>query len=295
MLLAMSLVSSGYSLLRSFLTPQNTDNPEIERLQKELSHWQAKYSAEKTSDLNEKAKADNRVLQLEREQQTLPNRITGLVREIFEFLKENPEPKPNAGELFAADSEQRFHKIHSGFSLRLYPKLEKIVFELGEQGIYDYSLNDLVNRPAHSDISIRSMAEKLIALRDKVEMKSYGGLQLAKPTNSLRDRVFDACRERQIFLQKYGKRPNPDLIPINSRDEFTRTYNDTVQAWDNKFQADYWKNYKEKIVNLRHELAVDGLTDDGLDKRLTEAETSALGEVTVREIDRNLRLLAARL
>jgi len=58
---------------------------EIERLERELSHWQAKYSAEKAADLSEKAKAENKVLELARE-------VLGLERNIEELKSSLPKP-----------------------------------------------------------------------------------------------------------------------------------------------------------------------------------------------------------
>lgn len=112
---------------------------------------------------------------------------------------------------------------------------------------------------------------------------------------SLRNRIFDACKELGMMLERHGKRPNEDEIPISDQAEFVRRYNETVQAFDNKFQADYWMNYKDTVVNLRHELALQNLTDEALDQRLNEAQTPSLQPVTVREIDSGLRRLAARL
>jgi hypothetical protein len=57
---------------------------EVQKLQKELSHWQAKYSAEKATDLSEKANAENQVLELER-------KVAGL-RSQIKPLREHPIP-----------------------------------------------------------------------------------------------------------------------------------------------------------------------------------------------------------
>lgn len=112
---------------------------------------------------------------------------------------------------------------------------------------------------------------------------------------SLRDCAFVMCEKLESFVKRHGERPNPYLIPSNNSEEYTRIYNETVQVWDNKFQADYWKNHKDKVVDLRHELAMKSLTSEALDNRLNEAETAALTNVTVSEIAKNLRLLAAQL
>lgn len=111
----------------------------------------------------------------------------------------------------------------------------------------------------------------------------------------LRDRTFAMADELNDFLNKHGPRPDEYQIPIKDKAEFTRIYNNTVQPWDDKFQADYWKNYHNRVVELRHDLAIQSVTSEALDKRLNEAQTGSLGAVTVREIVNSLRLLAARL
>ena len=127
------------------------------------------------------------------------------------------------------------------------------------------------------------------------ELQPRFSIQEVTPQPSLRDRVFATCEELESLLSRHGKRPNPYVIPTDNAQEYTRIYNETVQAWDNKFQADYWKNFKDGVLGLRHEMAIKSVTSEALDKRLTEAETAALADVTVQEIARNLRLLAAQL
>jgi hypothetical protein len=126
-------------------------------------------------------------------------------------------------------------------------------------------------------------------------VESVSAAQGNDSSESLRDRTFSLCATLGKLLDKHGPRPDEWSIPITDRDEFTRIYNETVQAWENKFQADYWKNYKEKIVDLRHEFALESLTDNELDEKIMEADTSALSDVTVKAIDKGLRSLAARL
>lgn len=72
---------SGEPPMRLVL-PEDT---EIARLERELSHWQAKCSAEKATDLSEKAKAENKVLELARE-------VLGLERKIEELKSSLPKP-----------------------------------------------------------------------------------------------------------------------------------------------------------------------------------------------------------
>jgi len=166
------------------------EDSELPKLQKELSHWQAKYSAEKTSDLTDKANAENKVLQLEaklnelsKPDNSLLSRLTALVRDVLVFLHDQqPMPEIQPGELesekgkrFAIETEKRIHRIHSGFSLRLHPEIDKITLELGEKGIFDYHLATLMQNSAHSEANISEISDKLIALRDRLEKLEYGG------------------------------------------------------------------------------------------------------------------------
>lgn len=111
----------------------------------------------------------------------------------------------------------------------------------------------------------------------------------------LRDRAFDVCGDLDKLLEKHGARPNPYLIPTGDKEEYARIYNETVQAWDNKFQADYWKNYKDKVIALRHDITLASLTDNDLDNKLLEADSIHLTDHTVKAIDKGLRALAAKI
>jgi hypothetical protein len=82
------------------------EDTEVARLKKELSHCQAAHSAEKANDLNEKAKAENRAIQLEAKLGELERESVGgflplqkdairLSRQLLEFLKRlGPSPTP---------------------------------------------------------------------------------------------------------------------------------------------------------------------------------------------------------
>jgi hypothetical protein len=170
--------------------------------------------------------------------------------------------------------------------------------------VVDYSYGNGIVCSASRAESIQGDIVRLVLPEDSeiqrlsAELKKRiveGALTETKAAPLLRDRIFNACRELQMLLEKHGKRPNPYLIPISDRDEYIRKYTDEVQAWDDKFQADYWRNHNDKIVALRHELAQESLTDNAPDRQLKEAETSELSDVTVREIDKGLRSLAAKL
>lgn len=144
----------------------------------------------------------------------------------------------------------------------------------------------------------RLEGERLVLPEDSEIQRLRGEIeQLKRPEHpaKLRDRIFDVCLRLKAFLDKHGKRPDPYLIPIRDKEEYVRLYQERVQAWDDKFQADYWLNWKDKVLALRHELVLMSLTDDILDKKLTEADTSHLTDKTVEAINEKLRMLAAQL
>jgi hypothetical protein len=174
------------------------------------------------------------------------------------------------------------------------PKWQRLQWANTQREKLEDKVRELENVRATENAATTILQEEMkIAKKTIKELEVQ--LSQTKPNASLRDRVFDVCKELGLFLDKYGPRPDSDSIPISDPKEFARRYLAEVQAWDNKFQADYWMNYKDKIINLRHELALANHTDDALDQRLNEAQTASLSPVTVREIDNGLRRLAAKL
>lgn len=144
----------------------------------------------------------------------------------------------------------------------------------------------------------RLEGERLVLPEDSEIQRLRGEIEQLKRKEhpaKLRDRIFDVCLRLKAFLDKHGKRPNPYLIPHKDKDEYVRLYQETVQTWDDKFQADYWLNWKDKILALRHELVLMSLTDDILDKNLMESDTPNLSDKTVESINEKLRILAAQL
>jgi hypothetical protein len=160
--------------------PQDSD---IVRLQQDLARCQAEYATDRTNLLSEKADAENRILRIEAEKKTLLNRLTVLVHDVLTFLRDQgPAPKvefkemtSEKGKRYLEDTEKRIHKIHSGFSLRLHPEIEKLTLEVGEKGIFDYKLAALTQNPVHGEEDIRTIGDKLMVLRDRLEKIEYGG------------------------------------------------------------------------------------------------------------------------
>lgn len=132
------------------------ESSEIQALKREVSYLRSKNSDKSVTENNDIPLVD---------------KLTNLTKDILKFIQEQgPSPEP-----MTKESEIFIHKVHSRFSLRLYDHVEKIILELGEQGIFDYSLNALIQKDkAISEKSVRQIAEKLQSLRDRVELKGYG-------------------------------------------------------------------------------------------------------------------------
>lgn len=106
---------------------------------------------------------------------TLAQRLAVLSHELLAFLRDQGHP-PNARpgddlRAVVALNRERIHRVHDGYMLRFHAHVERVIYELGEKGVWDYELNDLVNRQAHSENDIRAIAEKLLALRTKLEVR----------------------------------------------------------------------------------------------------------------------------
>jgi hypothetical protein len=110
----------------------------------------------------------------------LPDRAGELAHDIFLFLNERPAPTASvSGDTYKdvratlAANRDRLPNIHDGYRARFHGRVENVIYELGDQGIRDYELNALVNRHPHSDLDIKSIAEKLLSLGAQVVDKEY--------------------------------------------------------------------------------------------------------------------------
>jgi hypothetical protein len=67
--------------------------------------------------------------------------------------------------------------------LHWYNLIEAISYELGASGIVDFELGDLLlhHRNAFSYESIQKIAETLLKIKHKMELKAYKALTLTKP------------------------------------------------------------------------------------------------------------------
>lgn len=139
---------------------------------------------------NDYAQAENKALLLQRKVDELSKpddsllvRLTTLIHDVLTFLRnQGPGPELEDGQLgteagrrFYGEMEKRIHKVHSGFSIRLHPLIDRVTLELGEKGIFDYDLAQLMQNQAHSEANISEIARKLMKLRDRLEILDYSG------------------------------------------------------------------------------------------------------------------------
>ena len=99
------------------------------------------------------------------EAKNLAGRGSDLAQELLQFARERPVGFP--------PTLANIHRVHDGFMLRFHKRVETTIYELGEMGIFDYELNALINREAHTSDNIEQIAEKLLALRTRLELKEF--------------------------------------------------------------------------------------------------------------------------
>lgn len=111
---------------------------------------------------------------------TLSERVGALAGELLQFLQEKgPAPKVEGPDVWSslrdaiAVNSQRLPNIHDGYMSRFHDRVDKLIYELGDNGIRDYALNDLVNKQTHSDKDIQAIADKLLALGSSIITQDY--------------------------------------------------------------------------------------------------------------------------
>ena len=104
--------------------------------------------------------------------------VTALAYELLEFVKSfGPSPVINVREDLpeaVAANWARIPRVNDGYMNRFHPRVEKAIYGLGEIDIRDWELNELANRKAFSENDIRTIAEKLLVLRNKLELREHG-------------------------------------------------------------------------------------------------------------------------
>jgi hypothetical protein len=108
--------------------------------------------------------------------------------------------------------------------------------------------------------------------------------QVPKPSNSnvadpvrqpaLGERIFTICREMSDYMEAQGARPDEDKLVAKNEDfpEFIRQYREEIQPWDDKLAAGYYLKFRDRLVDLSHELTLHGSQDGDLDTALADLD-----------------------
>jgi hypothetical protein len=114
---------------------------------------------------------------------SLPDRVGALTQELLQFLQERgPTPKVEGHNDDARwqsfrdamhVNRERLPRINDGYMARFHDRVEKIIYQLGDKGVRDFSLNDLVNKQTHSDKDVEAIADKLLALGSSIITQDY--------------------------------------------------------------------------------------------------------------------------
>ncbi len=115
--------------------------------------------------------------------ESLQDRVTSLAHELLGFLKENgPRPEVPINDsmsdeeiLEAGEYEtgRWVDRIHYGYPARFEDRVSKVTKELKAEGLSDQELDTCVSPQVQNDTKIRTLAEKLLLLRNKLEMRPY--------------------------------------------------------------------------------------------------------------------------
>jgi hypothetical protein len=141
--------------------------------------------------------------------QTLLERVDTLAKGIFGFLRECGEEK--------IPSLTYVVKVHSGFMLYWFPRVEEMEHELGFAGIWAYEYGELIRlyRNAWSYDTIGKVAEALLEIRNKMELKEYKNQPLTQEevdqmsSTEMRRRIeTDPDFSKQMEILEAFKRPS---------------------------------------------------------------------------------------
>jgi hypothetical protein len=101
------------------------------------------------------------------------------------------------------------------------------------------------------------------------------------PETSLRDRVFALCNELSVYSGDRKARPDEAMLYAQFRDNgalYAEHYDAEIQSWDDKLNAGYWLRFRDRAVNLRHELVLNDVRDNALDDALGALERVPKGD-----------------
>lgn len=140
----------------------------------------------------------------------LSERMAALAKNVFLFLRECGQEDP--------PSLSYIVKVHDGFMLLWFPKVEAITYELGFAGILDFTLGELIRK--HHELwsydTIRQVAEELLKVKNKMELNSYKALTLTQrevdqmSSAEMRRRIeTDPDFGKQVDILEAFKRPSP--------------------------------------------------------------------------------------
>lgn len=130
---------------------------------------------------------------------------------------------------------------------------------------------------------------------DQLVLPDVGSSVLSQAPTKLSAKAFDISKQLSEFLAEHGDRPSEDAIWNATRDRrFIDEYRRVIEPWDDKFQAGYWRRFKERVLSVRHELAENRLVDQTLDDALMACDTRPEPH-HVKAIVERIRYLASQL
>jgi hypothetical protein len=106
---------------------------------------------------------------------------------------------------------------------------------------------------------------------------AQGSSQPLTEVPSLRERIFTVCDEMSAYMGERKSRPDEEKVYAQFKDSSTlyaEHYDAEIQSWDDKLNAGYALHFRDKAVNLRHELVLNDVRDGELDRALRELETT---------------------
>lgn len=95
---------------------------------------------------------------------------------------------------------------------------------------------------------------------------------------TIAQRVFAFCKELSIYMEERPARPDEDAIWNETKDNqqaFVHRYETEVLPWDRKLSAGYWKDFRERAVDLNNELELHDKHDEKLEEALRELDQPA--------------------
>jgi hypothetical protein len=136
----------------------------------------------------------------------------------------------------------------------------------------------------------------------KVQVRSYDEHDIPRPSllrvsevaqaekPSLAQNTFALCKELRVFIKEIG--PKPEL-PEGTTEAKLQFVFDTVVPWQDRLNARYEEQFKNRVIDIRYKLKEQNLSDEKLNNAIAAVEKK--DDESLRVIDRGLRCLAAQL